>query len=96
MESINKNYFRKWSQHLCGIPKQLNPRELSVANRVLYMCNCSLMITYHKARDNWAKVASCLLSCTKKKKKSRIEQIRREKTQTEKPISQLEGNFKEK
>ena len=68
MESRNKNYFRKWSQHLCGIPKQLNPGVLSVANRVLYRCNCSLMITYHKARDKWAKVAFCLLSCTKKKK----------------------------
>lgn len=42
-------------------------QQAPVASRVLRRCNFSPPITYHKARDNWANVASCLLLCTKYK-----------------------------
>lgn len=55
--------------------QMIEPQGILTASMVLCRCNCSPMITYHKARDNWVKVAFCLLFLVQKL--NRIEQIRK-------------------
>lgn len=65
VDSRNKNCFRKfqltttWNAQY----KQWTP-EHSCCQQRLCRCDCSPMITYHEARDHWARADFCLLLYT--------------------------------
>lgn len=65
VDSRNKNCFRKFGCQTRGIPNTSHrTSEHSCCQQGLRRCDCSPMITYHKARDRWVRADFCLLLYT--------------------------------